>query len=447
MTIPRPGPAWPALLAASALFAGAPASAADPAPAHVPFIEGRPLAESLKAARAQKKPVMLDMYAVWCGPCKFLDRVTFSDPAFVAWAAKNVVPVRIDAEKGQGRKLSARFAVTSFPTILFLDAEGNELDRLAGAYRAPEFQKYAEEIIGGRSPLQATLTKLKMQWNPVEATNVASALAQRNDVTRLRPLVQRLVSEDPDLGEANTLENLTLLAAMEDVVDSLSPETADLVATFIPRLGSDPRHALLSLFVSRQLLRDGDAPGAKAAAASALKAVGEDPAKNPYAGDLLAVAGRAELKLGRTADAVATLKRSVALLESVRMTTVARAARQLDLAEALAAAGKKDEARAAAQAAVDAAGNDPVTLSRVARLLVSMKMAPEALVTAKRAVELSQGEDADAQAALGAALVASGDRAGAVAALRKATEFEPANRGFRRELDALQKKAGTPKAS
>lgn len=447
MTIPCLGPAWPALLAAAALLPGAPASAAEAAPVHVPFVEGRPLAESLKAAKAQKKPVMLDMYAVWCGPCKFLDRVTFSDPAFVAWAAKSVVPVRIDAEKGQGRKLSARYAVTTFPTILFLDADGNELDRLAGAYRAPEFQKYAEEIISGRSPLQATLTKLKTQWSPADATNVASALAQRNDVGRLRPLVQRIVSDDPDLGEPHTLENLTLLAAMEDVVESLSPETADLVATFLPRLGSDPRRALLALFLSRQLLRDGDAAGAKAAAAVALKAVGDDPAKNPYVGDLLAVVGRAELKLGKASDAVATLKRSVELLESARMTTVARAARQLDLAEALAASGKKDEARAAAQAAVDVAGNDPITLSKVARLLVSMKMPTEAVVTAKRAVELSQGEDADAQAALGVALAASGDKAGGVAALRRATEFEPSNRGFRRELDALQKKAGTPKAS
>ena len=418
-----------------------------PAPARVPFIEGKPFAEVLKSARAQKKPVMVDVFAVWCGPCKFLEKVTFADPTFAAWAAKNLVPFRVDAEKGQGRKIVVRYAVSSFPTILFLDGNGNEIDRVAGAFRAPEFQKAAENIVAGKTPLQEGIAKLRTTWDAGQATAIATALAQRNDLVRLRPVVHRLVSEDPDLAEPSTLENLTVLAALEDMGEEVSPQTADLVATFLPRLGADAKRALLALFLGRQQQRDGDAAGARATADSAIKAVGEDPQRNPYVADLLNVRGVAERRLGKASDAVATLRRSLAIAEGARLAPVTRASRQLDLADALVAAGKKAEAKAALEAAMAAAGGDPGTLARVARVSLALKEKDQALAAARRAVELSIGEDADAQAALGASLAANGDRSGAVSALRKATQIDPGNRDFRRELAALEKKGTSPAAS
>lgn len=48
--------------------------------ARVPFIEGRPFAEILKKAKTERKAIMVDAYAVWCGPCKLMDRTTFTDP-------------------------------------------------------------------------------------------------------------------------------------------------------------------------------------------------------------------------------------------------------------------------------------------------------------------------------------------------------------------------------
>ena len=50
---------------------------------------------------------------------------------------------------------------------------------------------------------------------------------------------------------------------------------------------------------------------------------------------------------------------------------------------------------------------------------------------ARRAVALSNGEDAAAQAALAAALRATGDRTGAAAALKRASEIDPRNAEYR----------------
>ncbi len=132
-----------ALLAALALAATAPPAGRAGAQG-IAFSEGTPFAEVLRRARAEKKPVMLDAYAVWCGPCKQLDRMTFADPTVGAWARKNVVAAKVDAEKGEGRRVAQRYAVRAFPTILFLDASGNELDRISGVFAPADFIRAAE---------------------------------------------------------------------------------------------------------------------------------------------------------------------------------------------------------------------------------------------------------------------------------------------------------------
>ena len=232
-------------------------------PEHVPFIEGRPFAEILKKAKAEKKPVMIDVYAVWCGPCKLMDRTTFVDPQVIAWAKANVIPARFDAEKGEGRHVALRYAAFSFPTILFLDPDGNEIDRLLGAFGPEDFRKAGPTVLARQSPLLLSLDKLKKAWTVPDALNAANLLAQRHDVVRLRPIVIRLVTDDPDLSRPEILQEFSLLVSLEDFHERLSPETGDLLATFLPRLGTDPRRGILAAALVRDQARNGDAAGAR----------------------------------------------------------------------------------------------------------------------------------------------------------------------------------------
>jgi thiol:disulfide interchange protein len=82
-------------------------------------------------ARAQEtgKPIMVDFYADWCGPCKMLDAQTYSDDR-VAAASTNWVMVRIDVDKNQG--LARFYNVQSIPTIVALDPQGKEVRREIG---------------------------------------------------------------------------------------------------------------------------------------------------------------------------------------------------------------------------------------------------------------------------------------------------------------------------
>lgn len=122
----------------------------------------------LQEAQKQNRPVFVDFYAVWCGPCKMLERYTFSNPEVGAYADKNYIAYRIDAEKGEGPRLANQYRVRAYPTIVFIDPSGNELGRYIGYVDAPGFltllQRYYEQYTKNRQPARPTWESFQEQY-------------------------------------------------------------------------------------------------------------------------------------------------------------------------------------------------------------------------------------------------------------------------------------------
>ena len=77
-------------------------------------------------------PVVVDVWATWCGPCKLMA------PQFDLAARQlkgRAVLAKLDSDANP--KTAARFAIRSIPTLLML-AGGKELRRLSGAMQAPQ---------------------------------------------------------------------------------------------------------------------------------------------------------------------------------------------------------------------------------------------------------------------------------------------------------------------
>ena len=74
-----------------------------------------------------EKPVLVDFWAEWCGPCKMLTPVLNEIATENAGRAK-IVKINVDDNPG----LSARFGIQAIPTLLYF-ANGKLQDRTMGA--------------------------------------------------------------------------------------------------------------------------------------------------------------------------------------------------------------------------------------------------------------------------------------------------------------------------
>jgi len=98
---------------------------------------------ALAKAKTEHKLVLVDIYAEWCAQCKELDEKTWPDPAVRAWIQQNAVAVRIDTD-AKRKDLAQKLQIRSYPTVLLLDAEGQELRRSLGFQPPAAMQGWLE---------------------------------------------------------------------------------------------------------------------------------------------------------------------------------------------------------------------------------------------------------------------------------------------------------------
>ncbi len=122
-------------------------------------IEWMSMNEALKAQKEDPKKIFMDAYTTWCGPCKLLDRNTFSNEDVVAYINENYYAVKFNAEgtevinyrdhtfknpnydpSRKGRNSQHTFAsamkISGYPSLVFFDESGNLIGPVMG-YRTP----------------------------------------------------------------------------------------------------------------------------------------------------------------------------------------------------------------------------------------------------------------------------------------------------------------------
>ena len=116
--------------------------------------------DAIMKARKEGKFVMVEFYADWDQWGKKLDKETFTDPKVVEAIKADFVPVKINAE-GSGivvhemremtmSELADKYGVKNYPSIWFLDKDGQKAKLLNGYLPPDSFLVYLKYIKSGR---------------------------------------------------------------------------------------------------------------------------------------------------------------------------------------------------------------------------------------------------------------------------------------------------------
>lgn len=103
--------------------------------------------EALEKAKAENKPIFLDVYATWCGPCKMLKKHTFSDKQVGEYYNTNFINIAIDGETKEGRSLIKNFKIRSYPTLLILNSTGEKLTSQVGFVKPYILINFGKRIV------------------------------------------------------------------------------------------------------------------------------------------------------------------------------------------------------------------------------------------------------------------------------------------------------------
>lgn len=103
------------------------------------------LSDALKAAKKEQKPIMVDFYTDWCGWCKKLDKDTYGDSR-VQKLAGQFICVKVDGDRNAD--LVGKYNIRGYPTILFLDSNGNIAQRIPGYVGPADFLKTMNAVLG-----------------------------------------------------------------------------------------------------------------------------------------------------------------------------------------------------------------------------------------------------------------------------------------------------------
>jgi len=114
------------------------------------FSKAQNWSELLRESKEADKPILIDAFTTWCGPCKKMDKEVFSNPEVAEYINTHfiVLKVQMDSTKKDGeivrvwrKEADAYFTpyVTAYPCYLFFQPDGKYNGRELGFHQPYDF--------------------------------------------------------------------------------------------------------------------------------------------------------------------------------------------------------------------------------------------------------------------------------------------------------------------
>lgn len=122
--------------------------------------------EALELQKKEPKKIFMDVYTLWCGPCKMLDKNTFQTKDVANYINAHFYAVKFNGEgnssvtyqdhtfgnpnydptKANRRNSAHEFArflkVSAYPTMVFFDEKGNYITPITGYLKPQQLEVY-----------------------------------------------------------------------------------------------------------------------------------------------------------------------------------------------------------------------------------------------------------------------------------------------------------------
>ena len=237
----------------------------------------------LSKAKEQKKVLMVDFYTDWCKWCVELDRKVYTENSVAGFANKNQINWKVDAEKGEGIDLAKKYNISGFPTIVFIDGNGKEIDRIVGYYPAPEFLQMMKDYNSGVNTTGSLKDMIKKDPNDPEANYKLAEKKINNEgkMDEAKVLLEKVIKADPQNKKGYTDDAAFLLA-------SLNGNTEDIQKFINDYPNSDKLKDAYASLADLTFNKSGDFDAAKNIYAQAFEKFGKsDPLLSQSYGQLL----------------------------------------------------------------------------------------------------------------------------------------------------------------
>jgi thiol:disulfide interchange protein len=93
------------------------------------------------------RPLLIDLYADWCGPCRILGEEYFPSEELQP-VLSNFVLLRVNVDVEPGQSMARDYGASAIPTVVVAEADGTEIDRIVGITQTPgEYADKLEDIL------------------------------------------------------------------------------------------------------------------------------------------------------------------------------------------------------------------------------------------------------------------------------------------------------------
>ncbi|WP_127844397.1 thioredoxin family protein [Psychroflexus aestuariivivens] len=102
---------------------------------------------TLEFAEEQERLIFVDVYAIWCRPCREMSKYVFTNPHVGKYFTETFINKKINAERGVGIDLVKKYNVKALPTLLILDSDENLIAKTTGYQSSNQLLRFAKSAL------------------------------------------------------------------------------------------------------------------------------------------------------------------------------------------------------------------------------------------------------------------------------------------------------------